>query len=33
LERHYTHGARTSWTKRLQHDPDARRVTRDELIA
>ena len=32
LERHYPHGKRTSWTKRLEFDPGVRRVSRDELI-
>ena len=31
LERHYPHGERTSWTKRLESDPDVRRISRDEL--
>jgi len=32
LERHYPHGKRTSWTKRLEFDPGVRRISRDELI-
>jgi hypothetical protein len=32
LERHYPHGERTSWTKRLETDSGVRRISRDELI-
>lgn len=31
LERHYAHGVRTAWTKKLERDPGVRRVSRDEL--
>jgi len=31
LEHHYPHGARTSWTKRLENDPDVRRIPKEEL--
>ena len=31
LEAHYPHGARTSWTKRLEHDPGVRRIPREQL--
>jgi hypothetical protein len=31
LERHYPHGARTSWTKRLEYDDGVTRIARDEL--
>ncbi len=31
LERHYPHGARTSWTKQLEHAEGVRRIPRDEL--
>lgn len=33
LERYYPHGTRTSWTKRLEHDPEVRRITATELTA
>jgi hypothetical protein len=32
LERHYPHGARTSWTKRLESDPEVERISLDRLI-
>jgi hypothetical protein len=31
LERHYEHGTRTSWTKRLEHDPEVRRIPPTDL--
>jgi hypothetical protein len=31
LERHYPHGTRTSWTKRLEEDPDVHRISRTAL--
>lgn len=31
LERHYSHGARTSWTKRLEADSEVRRISREQL--
>jgi hypothetical protein len=31
LERYSPHGTRTSWTKRLEHDPDVRQIPRSEL--
>lgn len=31
LEAHYPHGARTSWTKRLEYDPGVRRIPREQL--
>jgi hypothetical protein len=33
LERHYPHGARTSWTKRLEYDDGVRRIPRENLGA
>ncbi len=33
LEVHYRHGARTSWTKRLEYDDGVRRISRNELGA
>lgn len=33
LERHYPHGMRTSWTKRLENDPEVRLISREELVA
>lgn len=31
LERHYPHGSRTSWTKRLEHDSEVRRIGAADL--
>ncbi len=31
LEQHYPHGARTSWTKQLENDPQVRRIPKQEL--
>lgn len=31
LEAHYPHGARTSWTKRLEYDAGVRRISREQL--
>jgi len=31
LEKHYPHGQRVSWTKRLEFDPGVTRITREEL--
>ena len=31
LERHYPHGAGTSWTKRLENDSEVRRISKHEL--
>jgi hypothetical protein len=33
LELYYPHGARTSWTKRLEHDDGVRRIPQVELAA
>jgi hypothetical protein len=31
LEKHYPHGQRVSWTKRLEFDPGVKRIIREEL--
>lgn len=32
LERHYPHGARTSWTKRLEAAQGVRRISKTDLL-
>jgi len=32
LERHYPHGERTTWTKRLERDEGVKRIGREELL-